>query len=94
MTVTVSEIREENFYALELEEIYKKLQTNPKTGLSKEQAEIRLQEYGLNEIPKVSKGFIKIYLAPLFNWLIVIYLIGALILFLASIMADKLFLCI
>ncbi|HEC40181.1 MAG TPA: cation-transporting P-type ATPase, partial [bacterium] len=36
-----------------------------------------------NEIPKASKGFIKIYLAPLFNWLIVIYLVGSLILFLA-----------
>jgi Ca2+-transporting ATPase len=89
MTVTESEVREEKVYSSELEEIYQKLKTDPKTGLSKEQAEKRLEEYGLNEIPKVSKGFIKIYLAPLFNWLIVIYLIGALILFLASILGEE-----
>jgi len=89
MMVTESEVREEKVYSSELEEIYQKLKTDPKTGLSKEQAEKRLEEYGLNEIPKVSKGFIKIYLAPLFNWLIVIYLIGALILFLASILGEE-----
>jgi Ca2+-transporting ATPase len=48
-----------------------------------------LEEFGPNEIPKVSKGFIKIYLAPLFNWLIVIYLIGALILFLAWLLGEE-----
>ena len=77
------ESTEENFYNLELDHIYKKLQTDPVKGLSQKEASNRLMEFGLNEIPKVSKGFIKIYLAPLFNWLIVIYLIGAMILFLA-----------
>jgi len=80
---------EEHFYNLELEKIYKKLQTDPKKGLSKDEAKSRLEKYGPNEIPKVSKGFIKIYLAPLFNWLIVIYLIGALILFLAAIFGGE-----
>jgi Ca2+-transporting ATPase len=77
------ESTEENYYNLELSQIYKKLETNPDNGLTEKEATKRLEEYGLNEIPKVSKGFIKIYLSPLFNWLIVIYLIGALILFLA-----------
>jgi len=45
----------------------------------------KLELYGFNEIPKASKGFIKIYLAPLFNWLIVIYLISSAILFIAAI---------
>jgi Ca2+-transporting ATPase len=75
---------EEVYFNLELEQIYKKFQTNPNNGLTNDEAQKRLELYGLNEIPKVSKGFIKIYLAPLFNWLIVIYLIGALFLFLAS----------
>jgi len=75
---------EEIYYNLELEQIYKKFQTNPNSGLTTDEAKKRLELYGLNEIPKASKGFIKIYLAPLFNWLIVIYLIGALFLFLAS----------
>jgi len=75
---------EEIYYKIELEQIYKKFQTNPNSGLTNDEAQKRLELYGLNEIPKASKGFIKIYLAPLFNWLIVIYLIGALLLFLAS----------
>ncbi len=78
----------ENFYNLTLEKIYQKFQTDPKIGLGVQKAEIKLEQYGFNEIPKVSKGFIKIYLAPLFNWLIVIYLIGALILFLAYMFGE------
>lgn len=89
MTVTDVEVRQEKFYSLKLEEIYERFQTDPYKGLTKEEAEIRLENYGPNEIPKVSKGFIKIYLAPLFNWLIVIYLIGALILFLASVLGEE-----
>ncbi|MFW9783162.1 MAG: cation-translocating P-type ATPase [Candidatus Heimdallarchaeota archaeon] len=77
------ESTEENYYNLDLEPIFEKLQTDPKHGLTEKEARRRLEKDGLNEIPKVSKGFIKIYLAPLFNWLIVIYLVGALILFLA-----------
>ena len=88
MTVTEEILIEQNFHTLDLEEIYKKFETDPKNGLNVEEAELRLQQYGLNEIPKVSKGFIKIYLAPLFNWLIVIYLIGALILFLAWLFGE------
>ena len=77
------ESTEEYFYNIELEQIYKKFQTNPDNGLTLKEVNKRLENFGYNEIPKVSKGFIKIYLAPLFNWLIVIYLIGSLILFLA-----------
>ncbi|MHA1728312.1 MAG: cation-translocating P-type ATPase [Promethearchaeota archaeon] len=69
---------------MELEEILKKFQTNPISGLTKEEANNRIEKYGYNEIPKVSRGFWRVYLAPLFNWLIVIYLIGALILFIAG----------
>ncbi|MHA2194795.1 MAG: cation-translocating P-type ATPase, partial [Promethearchaeota archaeon] len=83
------ESTEENYYNLELDQIYKKLQTNPDSGLTEREVQNRLEKYGLNEIPKVSKGFIKIYLAPLFNWLIVIYLIGALILFLAWLISRE-----
>jgi len=79
---------ENEFYNLELDQIYKKLDTNPNKGLTEQEAQIRLEKYGTNEIPKVSKGFIKIYLAPLFNWLIVIYLIGALILFIVGLISE------
>jgi Ca2+-transporting ATPase len=83
------ESTENNFYNLELDQIYHKLQTDPDNGLTQKEAAERLLELGPNEIPKVSKGFIKIYLAPLFNWLIVIYLVGALILFLAWVFGGE-----
>ncbi|MFX1586877.1 MAG: cation-translocating P-type ATPase [Promethearchaeota archaeon] len=72
------------YYTMDLNQIYSEFQTSPTNGLSSDDAQKRLELYGFNEIPKASKGFVKIYLAPLFNWLIVIYLIGALILFLAA----------
>jgi len=79
----------EEIYYMELDQIYDKFQTNSTNGLTNDEAQKRLELYGLNEIPKASKGFIKIYLAPLFNWLIVIYLVGALILFLAAIFGGE-----
>ncbi|TFG17922.1 MAG: cation-transporting P-type ATPase [Promethearchaeota archaeon] len=79
----------EIYYNMDLNTIYDKLKTNNKQGLTKEEAARRLEEYGPNEIPKASKGFIKIYLAPLFNWLIVIYLIGALILYLDTVFGGE-----
>ncbi len=84
MKVTGYTLMPEPYYTMDLNQIYSELQTNPTNGLSKDDVQKRLELYGFNEIPKASKGFIKIYLAPWFNWLIVIYLIGALILFLAA----------
>ena len=80
---------EEIYYNMDLDQIYSKFETNSSTGLTDGEAQKRLELYGLNEIPKTSKGFVKIYLAPLFNWLIVIYLIGALILFLAAVFGGQ-----
>ncbi len=79
----------ETYYTHDLDQIYSKFKTDSNNGLPREEAQNRIQIYGYNEIPKASKGFIKIYLAPLFNWLIVIYLIGALILFLAAIFGNE-----
>ncbi len=78
-----------NYYNLELAEIYEELKTNIENGLTEQEAKNRLEYYGPNELPKISRGFIKIYLAPLFNWLIVIYLIGALLLFLATFFGSE-----
>ena len=79
---------EETFYTKKLDQIYKELQTNPDTGLSEEEASRRIELHGFNEIPKASKGFIKIYLAPLFNLLIVIYLVGGIFLFIGSLFGE------
>ncbi|MBD3353877.1 MAG: HAD-IC family P-type ATPase, partial [Candidatus Lokiarchaeota archaeon] len=69
------------YYNQKLSQIYQDLQTDPEQGLSSGQATSRLKRDGPNEIPKVSRGFIRIYLAPLFNSLILIYLIGALLMY-------------
>ena len=85
----IDNLKQYDFYKLRLFEIYELLNTNPDTGLSEEEAKARLEKYGPNELPKVARGFIKIYLAPLFSWLLLVYLIGALILFLASLFGYK-----
>ena len=79
----------ETYYTHDLDQIYDKFKTDSTNGLPREEAQNRILKYGYNEIPKASKGFIKIYLAPLFNWLIVIYLVGAVILYLAAIFGNE-----
>ena len=76
----------ENYYSLELDELYRIVQTDPKSGLSQAEVDNRLETHGPNEIPKPKSSFIRVYLAPLFNWLIVIYLIGSVIMFIASLL--------
>ncbi|GAB4307928.1 MAG: calcium-translocating P-type ATPase, SERCA-type [Promethearchaeota archaeon] len=76
------------FFALSPDDLYAALATGP-SGLSDEEAARRLEQEGPNELPKVSKGFLKVYLAPLFNWLIVIYLVGATILLVATVLGEE-----
>ncbi|MHA1732897.1 MAG: cation-translocating P-type ATPase [Promethearchaeota archaeon] len=80
---------EKEYYNLDLETIYRDLGTDPKSGLSEQDARARLERDGPNELPKPKSNFIKVYLAPLFNWLIVIYLIGALILMTAALVGME-----
>ena len=49
--------------------------TDFEQGLSQNEAEKRLQEFGLNAVPKIRLNLFKAYVAPLLNWLISIYLI-------------------
>ncbi|MHA2017699.1 MAG: cation-translocating P-type ATPase [Promethearchaeota archaeon] len=75
-------------YQLELEEIFDKFQTDKKKGLTEDEASKRLQEYGFNEIPPAPENLWKVYLAPLFNWLIIIYFIAAIILLIAGLITG------
>ncbi|MHA1475748.1 MAG: HAD-IC family P-type ATPase, partial [Promethearchaeota archaeon] len=79
-------LAEEN-YSLEVEEIFKKFHTGRK-GLDEEKALNLLKTQGLNEIPPASENLWKIYLAPLFNWLIIIYFIAAIILLIAGLISG------
>lgn len=71
-------------WAYELDEIFQEFQTDPKKGLTDEKAQQLLLSNGFNELPKAKQSFLKVYLAPLFNWLIIIYLIAAVIMFIAG----------
>ncbi|MHA1394937.1 MAG: cation-translocating P-type ATPase, partial [Promethearchaeota archaeon] len=78
-----------NCYSMDIDNIIKEFKTDLERGLTSTEAKIRLKKYGKNELPKVSRGFIRIYLAPLFSWLIVIYLIGALLIYFFSILEGE-----
>ncbi len=59
----------------DLQGLVKELDTNIELGLTTEEANKRKLLYGENSIPKPKQSFWKVYLAPLMNTLIVIYLL-------------------
>ncbi len=65
-----------SYYSQSLEILYEKFKTAPDQGLSQTQAESYLKEYGFNELPEVKSGLWKVYLAPIFNLLILILIIS------------------
>ncbi|MFQ6126357.1 MAG: cation-translocating P-type ATPase [Candidatus Heimdallarchaeota archaeon] len=65
---------------MDLDTIITTLDTDPKNGLTQQEAEQRLRDYGENMIPEVKGNFWQIYLAPLFNYLITVYLIMSFVL--------------
>jgi P-type Ca2+ transporter type 2C len=73
-------LTENEAFMLPLSEIEAKLKTNLETGLSQEEAKERLLRVGINSIPKIAVNRMKMYLAPLSNWLIAVYLIVSTIL--------------
>jgi P-type Ca2+ transporter type 2C len=74
-----------------LNELSKKLKTDFENGLTQQDANERLQHVGPNIVPKVAVNRLKLYLAPLSNWLIVVYLIASAVLaFLALVILPQL----
>ncbi len=65
------------YHSLPLQEVLKELKVDPDKGLSKADVRRRTEQYGPNAIPKVRGSFWKVYLAPILNWLINIYLISS-----------------
>ena len=64
-------------FDIPLEDLYKRFNIDPKTGLSEHEAKQRLATYGENVIPKVKPSLIQVYIAPLLEVMIVVYLIMA-----------------
>ncbi|MHA2407785.1 MAG: cation-translocating P-type ATPase, partial [Candidatus Ranarchaeia archaeon] len=70
-----------NYFNQSPEEIVEQLKTNSESGLSTKEALERLLKFGPNEIPQAKKSIWHLYFAPLFNWLIILYLISSSVLF-------------
>jgi len=66
-----------NYHSLPLEEVFKTLKVDSKTGLSTDEVKSRLHEYGENSIPRFKGAFWQVYIAPILNWLITIYIISS-----------------
>jgi Ca2+-transporting ATPase len=67
----------ESFHSMPLDDLLQTLSVDPKLGLSDEDAKSRLAHYGPNSIPRVKGSFWKVYLAPILNWLINIYIVSS-----------------
>jgi len=67
------------YYNYSTEKISMDLNTNVEVGLKHDEIEERTKEFGFNELPKIRKSIWKVYLAPIFNFLIVILIISGII---------------
>ncbi|MHA2069502.1 MAG: P-type ATPase, partial [Candidatus Thorarchaeota archaeon] len=65
------------YNSMPLSAVLEELDVDPDKGLSKSAVKSRLEEFGSNEIPKIRGSFWKVYLAPILNWLINIYIISS-----------------
>ena len=65
-----------------LSDIISSLGTDPERGISSQKAEARLTSYGPNALPRIRPSFWRVYLAPILNGLILIYIISTAALFL------------
>ena len=68
-----------SYHNQQLGKIIEELNTNLEHGLSTSIIEGKRLTFGLNELPKIKKSIWRIYLAPIFNFLIVILIITAII---------------
>ena len=70
---------QKSYYHQSLEELITEFSTDSNNGLTAEHLEDKYLEFGYNELPKIKKSLWKIYLAPLFNFLIIILIITGVI---------------
>ncbi|NMC06287.1 MAG: cation-transporting P-type ATPase, partial [Candidatus Lokiarchaeota archaeon] len=78
------------FHAEEPEKVLSGLGSDSMTGISSEEAQKRLIEFGPNELPKPKRSIYKLYFAPVFeNTIIVIFLIAATLMLVISIAIGK-----
>ncbi|MHA1235983.1 MAG: cation-transporting P-type ATPase, partial [Promethearchaeota archaeon] len=64
-------------YSQSIDDLITQFQTDSNKGLKTSEIEEKYVKYGFNELPKIKKSLWKIYLAPIFNFLIIILIISA-----------------
>ncbi|MHA1930805.1 MAG: cation-translocating P-type ATPase, partial [Candidatus Thorarchaeota archaeon] len=72
-----TEPRKNDYHSMPLENVLEVLAVNPEQGLSSSDVQQREAQYGPNTIPKIQGSFWKVYIAPIMNWLITIYLLSS-----------------
>ena len=88
-TRTSREINLPEGHEVPLPELVKLLKTSLERGLTTEEARQRLQVYGPNAIPKVKRNWFRVYIAPLLEWLITMYIIMTIVLLVLSIWSRE-----
>jgi len=74
-----------NYYSQPIKDLIKTFNSDIDHGLKSSELNERYLKFGYNELPKIKKSIWKIYLAPIFNFLIVILIItGVVIVILGS----------
>ena len=66
-------------YSQSIENIIDEFNSDVNNGIKLSELESRYLKHGYNELPKIKKSLWKIYLAPIFNFLIVILLISGIL---------------
>lgn len=64
------------YYTESIENIIKDLDSDKKTGLNENQIKQKIEKFGYNEFPEVKRNLWRVYLAPIFNFLILILIIA------------------
>ena len=60
--------------------LLRQLETSPSRGLTYDEVNVRQGRDGLNEIPAPKRSIWELYIRPIFNWLIIMYLINGAVL--------------
>ncbi|GAG69317.1 unnamed protein product, partial [marine sediment metagenome] len=72
-------------YFQSIDDLVIQFQTDSNEGFKTSEIENKYLKYGYNELPKIRKSIWKIYLAPIFNFLIIILIIsGAIVIILGD----------
>ena len=68
-------------YYQPIDDLLNQYKTDINKGLKESEVKSKLLKYGYNKLPKIKKSIWKIYLAPIFNFLIIILIISGAIVF-------------